>query len=185
MSDSIDSEQVLLRRAREFDLKALAEIYDTYSDELYRYAWRQLSDQDLAEDCISETFSRFLHAVKQGKGPGQHLRAYLFRTAHNWIVDYYRRSPVPELPIDLEIQENGESEPPAVVMRDFELQEVRDALTQLTPDQRQVIVLKYLHEWDNAEIAHAMEKNVGAVKALQHRAISALKRLLVAQQEVR
>ena len=60
----------------------------------------------------------------------------------------------------------------------MELQQVRSALALLTPDQRQVIMLKYLEEWENEDIARALNKPVGAVKSLQHRAIESLRRLL-------
>jgi RNA polymerase sigma-70 factor (ECF subfamily) len=60
----------------------------------------------------------------------------------------------------------------------MELQQVRSALALLTPDQRQVIMLKYLEDWENEEIAQALNKPVGAIKSLQHRAIESLRRLL-------
>ena len=85
------SEQELLTQAGQFDSRALAEIYDLYSPRLYRYAMRLLGDDCAAEDCVSETFSRFLKALQAGKGPRDYLQAYLFRTAHNLVVDHYRR----------------------------------------------------------------------------------------------
>jgi RNA polymerase sigma-70 factor (ECF subfamily) len=66
----------------------------------------------------------------------------------------------------------------------MEIERVRDALRLLTPEQRQVVVLKYLEEWQNQEIAEAIEKQVGAVKALEHRALNTLKRILM-REEVR
>ena len=79
--------------AQQFDQQALAQIYDTYSPGLYRYSMRRLSDQDMAEDCVAETFSRFLQALKTRRGPQSFLQAFLYRIAHNWIVDHYRRGP--------------------------------------------------------------------------------------------
>ena len=87
------NQEKLLRQAKELDQVALAEIYDTYSTSLYGYALRLLGDPALAEDCVAETFSRFLKALHAGKGPQKQLKAYLYRIAHNWIADVYRRSP--------------------------------------------------------------------------------------------
>ena len=92
-------EHDLLRRARVFERQALTEIYDQYSHKLYNYAVRQLGDADLAEECVAETFARFLRAIKSGGGPEKYLQAYLYRVAHNWITDLYRRQP--PLPLSL------------------------------------------------------------------------------------
>ena len=103
------SEQELLTQAGQFDSCALAEIYDIYSPRLYRYSMRLLGDDCAAEDCVSETFSRFLKALQAGKGPRDYLQAYLFRTAHNLVVDHYRRqSPTEELDEDLPQAETTE-----------------------------------------------------------------------------
>lgn len=181
----MDDERATLARVRVFDEQALAEVYDLYSEGIYRYAWRLLGSQDLAEECLAETFSRFLHAVKMGGGPKQHLRAYLYRTAHNWITDQYRRQPLPSLDLD-QVQLPAESESPSTLSAmEIEIQEVRAALAHLTPDQRQVIALRYLEGRSHQEIALVMEKPVGAVKSLQHRGISALRRIFGVEVEVK
>ena len=173
------SEPDLLQRAREFDSYALAEIYDTYSPALYRYAMRLLGDVDLAEECVSETFTRFLHALKRRRGPKNHLQAYLYRVAHNWITDQYRKKTLPAVSIEEEIAFPSGENTEEAAMQNLQGARVRQALRRLTPDQRQVIVLKYLENWQNAEIAEALGKPVGAVKSLQHRALAALKRILL------
>ncbi|MCU0485693.1 MAG: sigma-70 family RNA polymerase sigma factor [Anaerolineales bacterium] len=171
------SEQELLGRAQRFEEEALAEIFDRYHAGIYRYAMRLLGDEELARDCMSETFSRFLVALQRGAGPQEHLQAYLYRIAHNWVTDFYRKKTPPSVPLDDFIPDAGD-DLHQIVAQNLEMQRVRDALTLLTPDQRQVIVLKYLEDWDHEEIAQAMNKPVGAVKALQHRAVEALRRLL-------
>ncbi len=173
------TDQILLNRAHQFEEEALAEIYDCFSPGIYRYAIRLLGDVDLAEECVAETFSRFLIALRNGHGPRDFLQAYLYRVAHNWITDLYRKKDPADLPLDPELRSAPEGEPPQVVMEKLELQQVRSALALLTPDQRQVVALKYLEDCGNEEIALALNKPVGAIKALQHRAIGALRRLLV------
>ncbi len=175
------SERKLLQLARQFDHQALAEIYDHYSPKLYRYAMRLLGDVDLAEDCVADTFSRFLRALKGGGGPKQHLQAYLYRVAHNWVVDHYRRTPPVVLDDQRKLSEDGDLA--QKVETKLESERVRSALRLLTPEQRQVIVLKYLEELSNREVAEIVGKSVGAVKALQHRALASLERLLISVKE--
>jgi RNA polymerase sigma-70 factor (ECF subfamily) len=183
MNPNID-DQALLAGARRLDEGPLSEIYTRHSTELFRYAVRLLGDAQLAEDCVAETFSRFLHALQRGRGPQQHLRAYLYRVAHNWIVDQYRR-PVPNpVPLDPELPAASGSEPSAIVKARMEQEQVRVALMRLTADQRQVIVLHYLQGFSNEQVAAALEKTLGAVKSLQHRALAALKRMMDEQERV-
>jgi RNA polymerase sigma-70 factor (ECF subfamily) len=177
------SDRQLLQRAQGHDLQALAEIYDRWSPALYRYAIRLLGEADLAEECVADTFSRFLAALGQGKGPKDFLNAYLYRVAHNWISDYYRRRPPQELPLEPELHAGGEGEPHEHFTLEVERQQLQVALSRITPDQRQVLILKYVEEWDNRDIARALGRPVGAIKALQHRALESLRRSLKAEWE--
>lgn len=172
------SEKQLLKRARKYDQQTLAEIYDRYSPGIFRYAVRLLNDVEQAENCVSETFSRLLQALQRGGGPKDHLQAYLYRIAHNWITDQYRRQP--SLPLDAEyaVDPDPKVDPQSAGYDTILQDQVRTALMELTPEQRQVIVLKFLEDWSNAEVAEAMSKPVGAVKSLQHRGLAALRRLL-------
>ncbi len=170
-------EQDLLNRARAFDVQALAEIYDGYSPGLYAYAMRLLGDACLAEDCVSETFSRLLKALHTKQGPETHLQAYLYRIAHNWITDHYRRQPVFDL--DEEQPSGEETGPEAQVDRRMRREQVRGAMRMLTPDQRQVLTLRFLEGWDSEEVAAAVQKPSSAVRALQHRALASLRRWLL------
>jgi RNA polymerase sigma-70 factor (ECF subfamily) len=174
----LSTDHTLLEQAKRFEQEALAEIFDTYNAGIYRYAMRLLGDSDLAKECMAETFSRFLHAISRNAGPQDYLQAYLYRIAHNWITDFYRSKTPPALPLDPELKSDSSNEPHQNFDDAFESQRVRSALSLLTPDQRQVIVLKYFENWDNENIARVLNKPVGAVKSLQHRALEALRRLL-------
>lgn len=171
----------LLQRARRLDEKALNEIYGFYSPPIYRYAMRLLADQALAEDCVAETFSRLLTALNNGGGPKENLSAYLYRIAHNWITDLYRTRMEP-VDLDLDTIPDPEPNPGRELDRQEQAERMRQALRLLTPDQRQVISLKYLEELDHTQIAEIMQKPVGAVKALQHRGLAALRRLILKDQ---
>lgn len=176
-------QEELLARAKRLDMEALAEIYDLYNLGLYGYALRLLGDVELAEDCVAETFSRFLQALHSGKGPRTYLQAYLYRIAHNWITDQYRRQPIPPLSLDENLHTSSGMLPEQEVVENIQKEKVRAALLHLTPDQRQVIMLKYYGGWGNKEVAAALDKPLGAVKSLQHRALGALKRMLLPVEE--
>jgi len=178
----VTAEEMLCEQVHRFDEQSLTEVYDRYSPEIYRYAARLLGELDLAEECVAETFSRFLLALKNGGGPRQFLRAYLYRIAHNWVTDYYRRRLFCSLPLDAALRAGSQEDPPLAVAEEMERHEIRLALAKLTPDQRQVIVLRYLEEWEYQDISYALDKPVGAVKALQHRALNSLRRLLIWQE---
>jgi len=176
--DSVD-EPSLIKSARAFDHSVLGVIYDRYSPMLYRYAMRLLGDQSLAEECVAETFSRFLKSLRAGQGPENHLQAYLFRIAHNWITDAYRN----QTPLSLELMDSlpGEEGLPVEnqVSTTLEIRQVQMALRSLTSDQRVVISLRFLEGWSHEEVAVVLKKPVGAIRALQLRALNRLRELLL------
>jgi len=179
----IIKDKQLLVRARKFDQDALSEIYDLYSTELYRYALNQLGDPSLAEDCVAETFSRFLRVLHKGKGPKDHMRGYLFQISRNWITDTYRRRGPDLVELKHNVQSATENNPDNMVELLLENAKVRQALLELLPDQRHVITLRYLEGWKTKEDANSMGKSIPAIKALQSRGIVALKKKLKSENE--
>jgi RNA polymerase sigma-70 factor, ECF subfamily len=177
MTIQMVDEQDLLLRAKQLDSIALGLIYDYFSPPIYRYTYHLLGDPDLAEECLADTFKRFLQVIKGGKGPHSHLKAYLYRIAHNWITDHYRNRSNQ----DVELSDNlidDKPDPRAEVHGKLVRENLRKAIRQLTPEQQQVIVLRYIEEYKNEDVARILNKSVGSVKALQHRALSALHQLL-------
>jgi len=176
MKNKVSNEQELLKQASQLCTKALAEIYDTHSPGIHRYAMRLLGDVTLAEDCVADTFARFLKSLQERRGPRDHLQAYLYRIAHNWIVDLYRRN---EQVFELSDVFRSEADvPEEEAVKRIRQKQVRSAIRHLTPDQQQVISLKYLEDWSNEEVAGLLKKPVGAVKSIQHRALRSLYKLL-------
>lgn len=178
MTKSLDA---LLPKAYRLDPAALTEIYETLSPPLYRYAYRLLGNARDAEDSVAETFHRLLLALQHGHGPREHLSAYLYRIAHNLITDRYRRGLRPEAELD-EALEAADDDPAEAAAQHIAQARARDALWKLTADQRQVILLKYFEGLNNEEVAAALDKPVGAIKSLQHRALDSMRRVLTAEQ---
>jgi RNA polymerase sigma-70 factor (ECF subfamily) len=173
---TVSDEQDLLQRALQFNHQALAQIYDAYSPGIHRYALRLLGEECLAEDCVAETFSRFLHALQKKQGPRDHLQAYLFRIAHNWVVDHYRSR---NETVELDDSFRSEADvPEKEAAKRIRQRQIRDAIQQLSPDQQKVVALKFLEDWNNEEVARVLQKPIGAVKSIQHRALDSLRKLL-------
>jgi RNA polymerase sigma-70 factor, ECF subfamily len=177
-------EALAISTALTFNRRALIAIYEQYNACLYRYAYRMLGDPHLAEDCVSETFSRFLFAVRDGRGPTENVRAYLYRIAHNIATDHYRRRPRTEVPLNSDLCGAAEDNPDHQYSRDEEQQMVRDALFRLPIDQRRVLMLRFVEGWRHDEVAEALGKSPEATRALQHRALLSLKRMLASDEMV-
>ncbi|HSL30381.1 MAG TPA: sigma-70 family RNA polymerase sigma factor [Anaerolineales bacterium] len=159
------------------DKQALSDIYERYSSDIFRYACRLLDDNHLAEDCVSDTFHRFLMAVRAGTSI-ENIRAYLYRVAHNWITDHYRRHPFPPVALEENMHADPEGSPSQLVAQKLERQRMRAALLRLLPEQRQVIELRFVENWSHAEVAQALGRSVEATRALQYRAVEALRQIL-------
>lgn len=148
-------------------------IYDANAQRIYRYIYHRLGDKSLAEDMTSEAFVRFLHA----RAMPDNASAFLYRIAHNLIVDYVRRHPHPEVVAEEDLG-TRDHDPARAVEIEMERARLRQAIARLTPDQAQVVVLKFVEGLSNAEIAEILDKPEGAVKALQHRALVNLRGML-------
>ena len=131
------------------------------------------------KECESIVFRRFLQATANGNGPNAQLRAWLYRVAHNIVVDHYRRRNNQPGQLLQEQMPSEEADPGSAAEQRIQCEDVRRAMNHLTADQQEVIALKFLQGLTNDEIAHITRKSVGAVKALQHRALAALRRQLV------
>jgi RNA polymerase sigma-70 factor (ECF subfamily) len=161
------------------DETALSVIFDTFYPSLYRYIYHHLGHQASAEDLAAEVFARMLERLAEGRGPKRHLQAWLYRVAHNLVVDECRRwvhrdhmqldqariSPEP----DIEMQAQR------AVLR----QKAEAALEELTPKQRAVLILTILEGYADREVARVMNRSVGAVKSLRRRGLAAMRRHLV------
>ncbi len=174
-------EMELLKRARKLDEAALGMIFDTYYPLLYRYIYHHVGHVQAAEDLAAKVFQRLLQQFYQGAGPEHHLKAWLFQVAANLVVDDVRRQSLRDHD-SLDDQTPGEAE-------DFEdasethllVSDVHAALLRLTPRQRDVILLRYMAGLTLEEVAGIFGMSVGSIKALQHRALTALRRKLVEQ----
>jgi RNA polymerase sigma-70 factor (ECF subfamily) len=171
-----------LKRVRNLDANALAQIHDQYYPEIYRYVRYRLDNEQICEDITSEVFLRLLDALHQKRGPDQSLRGWLFGTASNLVNDHLRHHyawPVEELEERSDIGHSAGSDTPEQFLEDsFQKQEVLRAFQKLTGEQQHVLALRFADERSLDETAKIIGKSVSAVKALQFRALASLRRHL-------
>ena len=175
-------EAILSTEAQHLDKQALVRVYEDYSPGLYRYAYRLLGDQDLAEECVSETFSRFLQVVRRGRNPEGNVRAYLYRMSHNWVVDHYRKQ-TPQVSLEQDTHPDPADDLEKSVHSRQETEQLRQAVIHLPYEQRMVIELRFMEEWTHDQVAEFLGKTVDATRALQYRALVALRQTMIGREE--
>ena len=165
-------------RARAYDEDALGELYDEYAPLIYAYLYRRVQDAQLAEDLTGEVFVRMLRAIQARRFWHTSFRGWLYRIAHNLVVDHYRKQP-PMPAIELDEQLVADQDDPESAAADWlSRRRLRSAISQLTPDQQQVLALRFGEQLTAREAGEAMDKSVSAIEALQHRGLAALRRIL-------
>ena len=173
-----DDEPSLIQLARRGDAAACATLYDRHYDTVYRYCYYHVGDVPLAQDLTGEVFVRMVENLDRFDVRGRPLLAWLYAIARNLIADTYRKSgQAQQLPLN-EAQAVGEDTLTQRVELRLLAEDLVAALTCLTEEQRQVILLKFVLNHNNAEVARMLGKPHGAIKSLQHRALAALRRAL-------
>jgi len=174
----VQDEESLVRQARQGDQKAFAELYEEHFDRIYRYVALRIGDKAEAEDMTQQVFLKALQSIASFKWKGVPFAAWLFRIAHNQVVDYLRKkSKRTAVPLDESLL-SSDSSPQLMAERSLDIEQLLSATRRLTEAQRQVISLRFTSELSIAQVAKIMDKSQGAVKALQHSAIRALRRAL-------
>jgi RNA polymerase sigma-70 factor (ECF subfamily) len=171
-------EQRLLQLARQLDEAALSTIFDSYYEPLYRYIYRHTGVATAAEDLVAEVFQSFLEELKIQRGPTTNLKGWLYRVAHNLIVDDARRNKhrIHE-PLDENLHGSNE-EIPEKLQQSVAKRLTEQALGQLTDKQREVLVLRYIQGLEIEDVARALNMTPGTVKSLQFRGLEAMRRYL-------
>jgi RNA polymerase sigma-70 factor (ECF subfamily) len=181
----VQNEESLVLRAQKHDQEAFAQLYEEYFDKIYRYVTLKLGDEMEAEDVTQQVFLNTLQSISSFKWKGVPFSAWLFRIAHNQVVDYLRKKKRATLPLD-ESLPTSNGNPQQVTERKLDIERLLSATRRLTEAQREVISLRFTSELPIAEVARVMGKSEGAIKALQHSAILALRQALaVAEDETR
>ncbi len=177
MNRASSNDHDLVRRAQSGDRAAFAGIYDRHYQAVYTYIFYRVSDAPLAEDLAADVFVRLVEKIHTFT-PNKPILAWLYTIARNLVIDHHRRhgrTTLVSLDDDLDADND---DPAAAADAHWQQAALVAALTQLTEEQRLVILLKFVEDCSNACAAAVLSKTEGAVKSLQHRALAALGRIL-------
>ena len=174
----MQEELSLLDRARALDEDALTEIHNRYYAAVYRYISFRINDQQTVEDLTSEVFTRLLSALRDRHAPQNTIRGWLFGAASRVVKEQYRRQKRAQI-VTLDETVPGQSiSPEQMVGKTMSLDQLRQALVDLTEDQQHVLALRFGEGMPIKEVAKLVDKSEGSVKMLQARAIAALTRMM-------
>jgi RNA polymerase sigma-70 factor (ECF subfamily) len=175
--ESTDNVRRLVDRAQQGDRAAVEELYLIHFDRIYSYLHMSVGNKHDAEDLTTQTFLKMLESIKRFRWQSAPFSAWLFRIAHNLAMDHFRArrrwQPEEEVPEPV-----GSEEPSAELeaMQSIGRQSMMELIDKLSPEQQQVLTLKFVFNFPNADVATILEKTEGAIKSLQHRALASLQK---------
>ncbi len=179
-----NSQRDLLKLAQSGDSEAFAQLYDECVERIYRYIYFRVTDEQTAEDLTSQVFYKAWENLDRCKSTGAPFIAWLYTIARNAVIDHYRtRKHTVALEEAVSLTSDA-PDPEDEVELQFKTEALREALDELTSEQRQVVVLKFISGMSTEEIAAHLGKRAGAVRALQMRALQALAGLMQEEEVV-
>jgi len=179
------SHDALIRRAQALDPGALAELYDRNFDGIYRYLYTRVRHQADAEDLTEQVFLKMVDSIDRYRPRGVAFSSWLYRIAHNLLVDRYRRAGREPMELTAEVRDaRRHADPAALAQHSEERRRLLAAVQRLTPEQQQVISMRFIDNLDAGEIARQMGRRPGAIHSMQHRALASLYRFLLEREQV-
>ena len=177
----MQDEESLVRQAKENDEAALTQLYEENFDKIYRYIVLKTGDRTEAEDMTQQVFLKAFKSISGYRSKGSPFSSWLFRIAHNQMVDYWRKkSKRTTVPLEESMVGSSNSNPSSEAEQKMDIENLVAATKQLTSLQREVVSLRFAGGLSLAEVAKAMGKNEGAIKALQHSAVVSLRKIMAA-----
>jgi RNA polymerase sigma-70 factor, ECF subfamily len=175
--------QVLLQDIRRMESEALAKVFDLYASGIYKYAFRHCGNAIIADQIVGDVFAKLLEQLSQGKGPNSNIRSYLFEIAHHQIADevrhYHRTTSIGKVEFSLRDAKYTDLAVEDEMLMDVVLRAIESDLTE---DQRHVIILRFMEGFSLKETAQIMGKSVTNIKVIQNRAVAAIRKALEFQQ---
>ncbi len=175
----LEDENNFIREAQKGKKEAFAQLYDYYLPKIYRFVLLKVNSKSEAEDLTHEVFMNSWQNLKTYVPREFPFSSWLYRIARNEVIDFYRTSKK-DIRLDA-IEENSlkVSETESVNLdRALDLESVKNLFQFLKPEQQDVIIMRFVEDMSHEEIAAALNKNTGAVRLIQHRAINTLKALI-------
>jgi RNA polymerase sigma-70 factor (ECF subfamily) len=176
-TETQDEEALLIYRAQQADPAAWDEVFQRYYDSVFTFVLCRVGERGAAEDITAEAFVEAWKGIRRFKYRGTPLISWLYRIAHNLLADYHRgRGRSRTQPLTEETTPNAAAQDEAEQVAVW--QSVSQAMKQLTLDQQQVLVSRFVHGLSLAETGEILGKNENAIKALEFRALRSVRRIL-------
>ncbi|HEB13158.1 MAG TPA: sigma-70 family RNA polymerase sigma factor [Actinobacteria bacterium] len=170
-----------IEKAKKHDLEALSRIYEEFFDKIYRYILIRVRNKEAAEDLAGQTFLRMLERISDFDWKGAGFRSWLFRIAHNLVIDLFRKRQT--ISFDETVSKTGRSAENLAIVNET-LSEVLESLTLLNENQRQVVLLRLVGGLSCRETAETLALSETNVRALQHRALARVRKKLKVKTDV-
>lgn len=168
-------EDELVRRAANGDADAFGDLYMCHLDDIYRYIFYRVDNQERAEDLTEQVFVKAWEALEgyeQGEYP---FSSWLYRIAHNAVIDHYRTKKDEASLESVSFRLPDETEGPEERLIDkAEARSLHEALKQLSEEKQQLLILRFVQGLPHARVAEILGKSEGACRVMQHRALAAL-----------
>ena len=173
-----DEPALLIKKAKEGDAEAFGVLYTKYVTPIYRFVYLRVRSREDAEDLTQAVFMKAWNAMPRFEERGNPFSSLLYTIARNSVIDYWKKKKEVSLEDDAEMMQNirdQDADPFADTLRREDTQNVLAALRRLSDDQQEIIALKFIQDLSNKEIAEITGKTEEAIRALQHRALKALR----------
>ncbi len=183
LGPKVQREEDLVRRAQRREPEAFGQLYEEHFDRIYRYVVLRVRNQADAEDITQQVFLKALENIGSYRWRGMPFSSWLFRIAHNLVVDYWKKkgrekvAAVAPEEID-QVAAESSNDPAKLAELKFDMKQLSAACEQLSDGQREIISLRFAGGLSVAEAAKVMGRSEGAVKVLQHAALVKLRRIL-------
>jgi RNA polymerase sigma-70 factor (ECF subfamily) len=175
--DSTAQVRKLVERAQAGERDALEELYLIHFDRIYSYLHMTVGNRHDAEDLTTQTFLKMLESIGRFRWQSAPFSAWLFRIAHNLSMDHFRANrrwqPEEEVPEPPDSEERSAEDE---ALQSIGRQSMMALIDTLSPEQQQVLTLKFVFNFPNGDVATILEKTEGAIKSLQHRALVSLQK---------
>ncbi len=172
-------EERLIKEAQSGKAEAFGKLYDDHISRIYRFILLKVSRKTDAEDITHQVFLSAWQNIRSYKIQGNPFSSWLYKIAHNAVIDFYRTQKK-DVSIEL-VSEDSFAHLPELeeeVDKGMRLIEIRHALAQLKEDEQSALIMKFVDELSNKEIADILKKTEGAVRVMQHRALKQLKKII-------
>lgn len=176
--DTADDRE-LVARARAGEQAAYAALFDRYFPRIFQYCRSRAPDPGVAEELAVSTFTRAFTHLHRFRWDGHDWIAWLFRIAHRLCIDAYRAQRARPQQAPLLVGLPASTDVAGEAVASLEADRLRRLVAALPDAQQSVIMLRFFHDLTARQVAAVLGRRVGAVEAIQHRALKTLREQLV------